>query len=396
MEDSVHDPLGGLDALFDAAGADDVGADAACVDEDDLPILHDDTEHHPWASAVNPRKCAFAFMRPSTSFDDLIVGLQTLVVGSSTLASPTQRSLASEKRRHLGRLQRAAAAPPLPFSVQAEAHAAAIIGPGQIPPSLGAALSTPLSTRQVASLQTSALSGIDVPPRFVTRGGADASQPPQPPSSSAPPSRSPRPLPPRAPAELSSVGSPQRARSPPPPSSSSLPQARAGYQPLSPARPTASPDFLRRLPQSNATTEKRTAVAQAHGVNHVLIKLPRFDKDFEVMLEQIRDFWTKKQPLMPVALQQLVAGSATRATLKQQQVIAPKDSTKLSKYKAVASEASFMGGWDQLFECLREEKRRWDVAAAAAPRAAGSRKPRSFRWSEIVEFVVKRAANREK
>jgi len=55
-----------------------------------------------------------------------------------------------------------------------------------------------------------------------------------------------------------------------------------------------------------------------------------------------------------------------------------------------------MGRWDHLFECLREEKRRWDVAAAAAPRAAGSLKPRSFRWSEIVEFVVKRAANREK
>lgn len=137
-------------------------------------------------------------------------------------------------------------------------------------------------------------------------------------------------------------------------------------------------------------------MAQAHSFNHVLIKLPRYDKDFEVMLEQIRDFRTKKQPLMPVALQQLVSGSATRATLKQKTLIAPKDSTKLSKYKAVASEASFMGRWDHLFECLREEKRRWDVAAAAAPRAAGSLKPRSFCWSEIVEFVVKRAANREK
>ena len=137
-------------------------------------------------------------------------------------------------------------------------------------------------------------------------------------------------------------------------------------------------------------------MAQAHSLNHVLIKLPRFYQDFEVMLEQIRDFWKKKQPLMPVSLQQLVDVSATRATLKQQKLIAPKDSTKLSKYRAVASEASFMGRWDHLLECLREEKRRWDVAAAAAPRAAGSRKPRSFRWSEIVEFVVKRAANREK
>jgi len=66
-------------------------------------------------------------------------------------------------------------------------------------------------------------------------------------------------------------------------------------------------------------------VAQAHSVNHVLIKLPRFDKDFEVMLEQIRDFRTKRQPLMPVALQQLVSGSATRATLKQKTLIAPKE-----------------------------------------------------------------------
>jgi len=252
MEDSVDDPLGGLDALVDAAGADDNGADAVCVDEDDLPILHDDTGHHPRASAVNPRKCAFAFMRPSTSFDDLVVGFQTLVVGSSTVASPSQRSLAIAVRAHLGRVQRAAAAPPLPFGFQAEAHAAAIIGLGQLPPSLGAALSTPLSTRQVASLQMSAIPGIDVPPRVGSRGDSNASLPAQPPSSSAPPSRAPPALPVRAPAELLSVGSPQRARSPPPPSSSSPPQARAGYQLPSPASPTTSPNFPRRLPQSHA------------------------------------------------------------------------------------------------------------------------------------------------
>jgi len=50
----------------------------------------------------------------------------------------------------------------------------------------------------------------------------------------------------------------------------------------------------------------------------------------------------------------------------------------ISKYKKLADEAAYLGGWEQFFDCMKAGKKHWDAAAAAVPRAANAEKPRSF------------------
>jgi len=132
-------------------------------------------------------------------------------------------------------------------------------------------------------------------------------------------------------------------------------------------------------------------------VNHRVIRLAPLNKDFNVMLAQIRDNWmVGDAKLGTPPLQELVAGSEKRVALKAAQVFGASDSSRLSKYKKLAEEAAYLGGWEQFFDCMTAEKKRWDDAAAAVPRAAHAEKPRSFRWAEIVQHVNARARDRKK
>ena len=97
-----------------------------------------------------------------------------------------------------------------------------------------------------------------------------------------------------------------------------------------------------------------------------------------------------------VPLQELVSGSEKRVDLKAAQVFGASDSSRISKYKKLAEEAAYLGEWEQFFYCMTAEKKRWDDAVAAVPRAANAEKPRSFRWAEIVQHVNTRARDREK
>jgi len=127
-----------------------------------------------------------------------------------------------------------------------------------------------------------------------------------------------------------------------------------------------------------------------------VIRLAPFNKDFDVMLAQIRDNWTTGDADFGTPpLQELVAGSEKRVALKATQVFGATDSSRLSKYKKLAEEAAYLGGWEQFFDFMRAEKKRWDEAAAAAPQIAGAQKPRSFRWADIVQPVNSKARSRK-
>jgi len=131
-------------------------------------------------------------------------------------------------------------------------------------------------------------------------------------------------------------------------------------------------------------------------VNHRVIRLAPFNKDFDVMLAQIRDSWTTGDADFGTPpLQELVAGSEKRVALKATQVCGATDSSRLAKYKKLAEEAAYLGRWEQFFDFTRAEKKRWDEAAAAAPQIVGAQKPRSFRWADIVQHVNSKARSRK-
>lgn len=140
MEPTGHGPLGGLDALIDAAPAEgdlvygrtDTGRVGACGDNagsaegcggdscgtatgdviasdgdvEDVPIARDDSRALPLSATVNPRRTCFFFARPTTPFDQIVVGFRGILLGRQAAVSPTQRALAGAVGDHMRRVQR--------------------------------------------------------------------------------------------------------------------------------------------------------------------------------------------------------------------------------------------------------------------------------------------------
>lgn len=340
-----NERLGGPAARDTDAGSDETGA---------VPLTRDDSRALPLSAAVNPRLSCFSFAPSTTAFDDLVCGLRGLVVLGEAAASPGDRALARAVNEQIGRVQRAAAVPPLPATLQSEAHAAALVRRGQLSSLLSSGHPCPLCSTPAPQRAFATVSGVSVPPMSTCPTSLPPCGPPSAPSR----------------AHLPSV--PGREPSPP--------------MPLQ--RP--SPSGLRA-----AVTAARPPRTPPPKLNYRVIRLSPFKRDFNAMLEQIRDHWLVGDPGLGTApLSELIAGSQLRAQLKGQQVFGTADSSRLSKYKKLADEASHLGGWEQFFNAMRAEKKRWDDAAGTAPRVAGAAKPRAFRWAEIVQYVNEQARAR--
>ena len=150
MEPTGDDPLGGLDALIDAAlaegdlvyGGTDTGRVGSCGDNastaegcggdscgtatgdvissdgdvEDVPITRDHSRALPFSATVNPRRTCFFFARPTTPSDQIVVGFRGILLGRQAAVSPAQRALAGAVGNHMRRVQRAAELPFLPSS----------------------------------------------------------------------------------------------------------------------------------------------------------------------------------------------------------------------------------------------------------------------------------------
>lgn len=73
------------------------------------------------------------------------------------------------------------------------------------------------------------------------------------------------------------------------------------------------------------------------------------------------------------------------------EAFATNDSCKISKYKKLAEDATYLGEWDEFKICMRNERHRWEEQRTSSSQP----KMRAFRWAEIVEFVNKRARERK-
>ena len=150
MEPTGDYPLGGLDALIDAAPAegalvyggtdtgrvgaygDNAGSAEGCGgdscgtatgdviasdgDVEDVPIARDDSRALSLSATVNPRRTCFFFARPTTPFDQIVFGFRGILLGRQAAVSPTQRALAGALGDHMRRVQRSAELPFLPSS----------------------------------------------------------------------------------------------------------------------------------------------------------------------------------------------------------------------------------------------------------------------------------------
>lgn len=432
------DDLDGLDDLINAAEEGPSGGAGSQLGDraSGFIPLQDDTLRAPLAAAVNPLHSSFVFPRSTASFDALVGGLRTLVREADVGASATQRALAADVAGHLDRVRYLSSLPPLSMGLQAVAHEAAGIhqtaasgcraGPAP-PPTLAADDAPPTSRASVTpSLPTLSNTRSD----GVANASFDASAAPlarTSPSSAAA----------LAAARVnSSVERCGRAVTPDAdattaPATSEAPlvatpgmgMASATTHPIENVSGAANESFAeQRVPAAMAVPPSASAalagtlgaaaapVARLPGtashrppagtkqtkVNQRIIKLPGLPKDFDEMLAAIRSHWTAGCPERGTPpLSGLVAGTERRATIKVKQVFSASDSCLLSKYKKLAEEAEFMGGWDQFDECLRAERDRWNTAASTEGGGGSARgKRRAFRWAEIVAHVNKRARAR--
>lgn len=369
----------GIDDLIDAAGSDPEGAGSPSVgieatqfyptgsaEEDGdgtVSLDYDGTKLPPLSATVNTLNCSFAFARPIIPFDDIVIGVQGLLEGAAAASSPTQRALAADVSTHLLRLRQAAAMPRPSLSYQGQAHLAAQIRsmasqsfrPGADRRSVAgptaddrAAVET--GAAGCSSESTAAAGCVTADGLSVGAAGADRAAM-------------------RTSSARSSGDAPASAR-------------RITLDSASDGGPAAAP---RQPGKSSSLTTK------AVRLNHRVIKLRPFKKDFDGLLADVRSFWTEGCPeLGTVPLCELVAGSEKRAALKERQVFGTSDSCKLSKFKKLAEEAAFLGGWDKFDDRMREERDRWD----ARERDQSAPRPRAFRWAEIVAFVNMQARER--
>lgn len=214
----------------------------------------------------------------------------------------TQRALASDMEAHLSRVQQAAALPTLSVGFQGQAYLAAqISGILKGPPTRPASDETvPAGARGVSVAGT--LSNPST-----AAFGANASCSPGAPAESSPHLPEPlvqvtKPIE-SAPAAVSGGGG----------SSGGLGSKQPAHSQRSENGPAAEePAPVAMVPKKN----KLSARAQGK-VNHRVIKLPPFKKDFNGLLSDIQSFWEEGHPATGTEpLHQLVAESAQRTALK--------------------------------------------------------------------------------
>ncbi|KAK1870385.1 hypothetical protein I4F81_012847 [Pyropia yezoensis] len=423
MADTHRDGAGGLDGLDDlinAAGERPAGATEShsCDEDVDATPLKDDTTCAPLAAAVNPVHSSFVFARFTTSFDVLVSGLRALVSDAAVEASATQRALAADVTAHLDHMQYLASRSPVSMGLQAVAHEAAGIyatlsaGPracaavSAAPPAnighggrsaiASAAATEPPATGEAPPIASAYLSVSTATPPSGRDGGAAIA------SSSALGAPATGEAPPIASASLGvSTATPPSGRD----GGAAIASSSALGAPAARAVPSVASSSLAGTSAAEAAPVARLSAPSAPypssgvkktKVNQRIIKLQVLPKDFDEMLAAIRGNWTAACPERGTPpLRELVAGTERRATIQTTQVFSSSDSCLLSKYKKLAEEAEFLGGWGAFDECMRAERDRWKTGASTEG-GAGSvgAKRRAFRWAEIVAFVNKRARER--